>query len=173
MGRVTRKAGHEGNLGECRNGVQETVVVLVDRGDCRRRCSAPFTGTRKRPEGARESRPGALIRRDRRPLTRRRCRRVWWSPHREHDRERQRLASDRRDGRKGHGEGALLGRLSIKSLQVRVERVPRETGGHRGPDQSWRAAVKRGSTRGHVVTQVSIWRAIVEAGLERESERGR
>jgi len=54
-------------------------VVLVDRGDCRRRRSALFTGTRKRPEGARESRPGALIRRDRRPLTRRRCRRVWCS----------------------------------------------------------------------------------------------
>lgn len=54
-------------------------MVLVDRGDCRRRDLAPFTGTRKRPEGARRSRPGALIRRDRRPLTRRRCRRVWCS----------------------------------------------------------------------------------------------
>lgn len=70
---------------------------------------------------------------------------------REHDRERQRLASDRPDGQTGHGEGALLGRLSIKSLQVRAERVPRETGGHRGPDQSWKTAVKRGSTRGHIV----------------------
>jgi len=37
-------------------------------------------------------------------------------PRREHDRERQRLARDRPVGRIRHGEGALLGRLSIESL---------------------------------------------------------
>jgi len=72
-------------------------------------------------------------------------------PQKEHDRERQRQARDRPDGRKRQREGALLGRLSIKSLQVRAGRVPRETRGHRAPRQSWGLAVKRGSTRGHVV----------------------
>ena len=72
-------------------------------------------------------------------------------PQKERDRERQRLASDRPVGRTGRGEGALPGRCSIERLQVRAGRVPRETRGHRGSDQSWRTAVKRGSTRGHVV----------------------
>jgi len=67
---------------------------------------------------------GALVRRNRRPLTRRRWRRVWRSPRKERDRERQRLACDRPGGRIRHREGALIGRLSIKSLQVRAALVP-------------------------------------------------
>jgi hypothetical protein len=72
-------------------------------------------------------------------------------PQKEHDRGRQRQARDRPDGRIRQREGALLGGLSIKSPQVRAGRVPRETRGHRAPVQSWRHAVKRASTRGHVI----------------------
>jgi len=62
-------------------------------------------------------------------LTRRRWSRVWCSPRKERDRERQRLVCDRPRGRIRHREGALIGRLSIKSLQVRAALVP---SGNRG-----------------------------------------
>jgi len=51
--RLPRTVGHEGNLGKRRHGAREIPVVLVDRGDCRHRRAAPFTGQRELPEGAR------------------------------------------------------------------------------------------------------------------------
>lgn len=83
------------------------------RGSCRLQASA--SGVLHRPAKAAErdtgSRPGALIRRYRRPLTRRRWRRVGCSPRKEHDRERQRLVRDRLEGRIRPREGALPGGL--------------------------------------------------------------
>lgn len=98
--------------------------MLVDRTDCRRRRAASFTTLRKQVERGTASMEGALVRQNRRPLTRRRWRRVWCSPRKERDRERQRLDCDRPGGRIRHREGALIGRLSIKSLQVRAALVP-------------------------------------------------
>lgn len=77
-GWATQKPYAEGNLGVQVNGAREIPVVLVDRRDCRRRrgvlrCHAKAGG------GGEASMEGALTRRDRRPLTRRRWRRVWRS----------------------------------------------------------------------------------------------
>jgi len=108
----------------------------------------------------------------------------WVLPQKEHDRERQRLARDRPGGRIRQREGALLGRFSIESLQVRAgrdRRRPREPKGNRGsprkPDDIECHAKAGGSPSSEASPEVtsfayaSAWRAAVEATFERESGR--
>jgi len=108
----------------------------------------------------------------------------WVLPQKEHDRERQRLASDRPGGRIRQREGALLGGLSIESLQVRAVRVrrrPKETTGNRGsprkPDDIEGQTKAGGSPSSEASPEVtsftyaSAWWAVVEAIFERESGR--
>jgi len=110
----------------------------------------------------------------------------WVLPQKEHDRERQRLASDRPLGRIRQREGVLLGGLSIESLQVRAVRVrrrPRKPKGNRGeprkPDDIEGQTEAGGSPSSEASPEVtsfayaSAWRAAVEAIFERESGRGR
>jgi len=87
-----------------------------------------------------------------------------------HDRERQRLAHDRPDGRTSHGEGALLGGLSIKSLQVRAELgllgKPRDIKGQTKASGSPSSEALPEVTS---FAQVSAKRAAVEAIMQGES----